>query len=328
MSNYANSLYRDYEKLEIKNQKVNKENKLLRLRLDILESENQRKDKIISKHEKVIEDIETNNKKIINEKDKIIEAQNKKIIELVNQLNLTKNERDMYLAKLNMDGTNAGIPTSQTPINKKKIIPNSRKKTDNKIGGQENHKKHKLEKFKDEEINENEDVTLDECPHCHSKNLIKLNSEITKDEFDYQIKIIKKRIHFKEYKCLNCNSVVRKDIPVNLKEENQYGNNVQATALTLTNIGNVPMNKVRKIISGLTMNEIDLSEGYISKLQKRATSKLEKFITDLKFYITHLNLVYWDDTVIMINKTRGCMRFYGNEDVALYYAVMKKEIQK
>lgn len=324
MSNYANSLYRDYEKLEIKNQKVNKENKLLRLRLDILESENQRKDKIISKHEKVIEDIETNNKKIINERDKIIEAQNKKIIELVNQLNLTKNERDMYLAKLNMDGTNAGIPTSQTPINKKKIIPNSRKKTDNKIGGQENHKKHKLEKFKDEEINENEDVTLDECPHCHSKKLIKLNSEITKDEFDYQIKIIKKRIHFKEYKCLNCNSVVRKDIPVNLKEENQYGNNVQATALTLTNIGNVPMNKVRKIISGLTMNEIDLSEGYISKLQKRAASELEKFITDLKFYITHLNLVYWDDTVIMINKTRGCMRFYGNEDVALYCAHSQK----
>lgn len=324
MSNYANSLYRDYEKLEIKNQKVNKENKLLRLRLDILESENQRKDKIISKHEKVIEDIETNNKKIINERDKIIEAQNKKIIELVNQLNLTKNERDMYLAKLNMDGTNSGIPTSQTPINKKKIIPNSRKKTDNKIGGQENHKKHKLEKFKDEEINENEDVTLDECPHCHSKKLIKLNSEITKDEFDYQIKIIKKRIHFKEYKCLNCNSVVRKDIPVNLKEENQYGNNVQATALTLTNIGNVPMNKVRKIISGLTMNEIDLSEGYISKLQKRAASELEKFITDLKFYITHLNLVYWDDTVIMINKTRGCMRFYGNEDVALYCAHSQK----
>ena len=57
MSNYVSSLYRDYEKLEIKNQKVNKENKLLRLRLDILESENQRKDKIISKHDKVIEDI-------------------------------------------------------------------------------------------------------------------------------------------------------------------------------------------------------------------------------------------------------------------------------
>jgi hypothetical protein len=44
-----------------------------------------------------------------------------------------------------MDGTNAGIPTSQTPINKKKIIPNTRTKTDKKIGGQPGHKKHKLE---------------------------------------------------------------------------------------------------------------------------------------------------------------------------------------
>ena len=103
--------------------------------------------------------------------------------------------------------------------------------------------------------------------------------------------MIKKRKHFKEYKCLNCNKIVRQKIPVNLKEDNQYGNNVQATALTLANIGNVPMNKIRKIISGLTMNEIDLSEGYIAKLQKRAALKLNKFIEDLKFYIVHLNLV-------------------------------------
>lgn len=324
MSNYVNSLYRDYEKLEIKNNKITKENKLLKLRLDILESENQRLEKSCNKQEKIIESIEIKNQYIIDEKNKIIEAQNKKIIELVNQLNLTKYERDMYLSKLNIDGTNAGIPTSQTPINKKKIIPNSRKNTGCKIGGKLNHPKSKLEKFKDEEINENEDVTLNECPHCHSKELLELDSEATKDEFDYQIKIIKKRIHFKEYKCPKCNKVVRKNIPVNLKEDNQYGSNVQATALTLTNIGNVPMNKIRKIICGLTMNEIDLSEGYIAKLQKRAAQKLGKFICDLKFYIIHLNLVYWDDTVIMVNKNRACMRFYGNEDVALYCAHMQK----
>ena len=323
-SDYTNSLYKDYEKVLKKNQELERKYKLEKLHCDIIESQNQRLEKICQKHEKIVEDIKIKNQSIINEKDKIIEVQNKKIIELVNQLNLTKYERDMYLSKLNLDGTNSGIPTSQTPINKNKVIPNSRKNTGGKIGGQENHKKNKLDKFKDEEINVNEDITLDECPNCHSKNLVELDSEITKDEFDYQIKIIKKRIHFKEYKCSECNSIVREKIPVNLKEENQYGNNVQATALTLTNIGNVPMNKVRKIICGLTMNEIDLSEGYIAKLQKRAASKLGKFITDLKFYITHLSLVYWDDTVIMINKTRGCMRFYGNEDVALYCAHSQK----
>lgn len=324
MSNYTNSLYSDYERLEIKNQKITKENKLLKLRLDIAESENQRLEKVCLKQEKILEDIEIKNQSIINEKNKIIYEQNKKIIELISQLNLTKYERDSYLSKLKLDGTNAGIPTSQTPINKKKIIPNSRKKTGNKIGGQNNHKKSKLERFNDEEINEKEEITLEECPYCHSKNLSELDSEVTKDEFDYQIKMIKKRIYFKEYKCPGCNKIVRKNIPVNLKEDNQYGSNVQATVLTLANIGNVPINKVRKIVCGLTMNEIDLSEGYIVKLQKRASLKLEKFINDLKFYITHLNLVYWDDTVIMINTKRGCMRFYGNEDVALYTAHEQK----
>lgn len=321
MSNYTNSLYNDYEKEIIKRKEVERQYKLIKLRNDILESENQRLEKkIIMMEQGVIVEKE----RIINEKNQIIEAQNKKIIELVHQLNLTKYERDQYFAKLNIDGTNSGIPTSQTPINKKKVVPNSRKKTDNKIGGQINHKKHKLEKFEKDEINEHQDIILEECPHCHSKNLVELESEITKDELDYLIKAIKKRIHFKEYKCPNCNKIVRQKIPVNLKEDNQYGNNVQATALTLANIGNVPMNKTRKIISGLTMNEIDLSEGYIAKLQKRAALKLTKFIEDLKFYITHLNLVYWDDTVIMINTKRGCMRFYGNEDVALYCAHMQK----
>ena len=67
---------------------------------------------------------------------------------------MTKSERDKYLASLNIDGTTGGIPTSMTPINKKKIIPNTREKTEKHKGGQLGHKKHKLEKFKEEEINE------------------------------------------------------------------------------------------------------------------------------------------------------------------------------
>ena len=312
-SNYSKGLFNDYEKLIVKNKELIQENKFLKLQVDVAESEQKRLEKIAFQKEKQVEEV--NNE---------INALKKKIIELTKKLDMTEYERNQYLAKLNIDGTNAGIPTSQTPINRNKLIPNSRKNTGGKIGGKLNHKKNILNKFNDNEINENEDFTLDECPECGSKELIELNSEITKDEFDYQIKIIKKRNHFKEYKCQNCNKIVRKNIPVNLKEENQYGNNVQATALTLLNIGNVPMNKVRKIICGLTINEINLSEGFIAKLQKHAALKLEQFIIDLKFYITHLNLLYWDDTVIMINKNRSCMRFYGNEDVALYCAHMQK----
>ena len=185
-SNYSKSLFNDYEKLEIKYIELNRKYKFEKLRADVAESEQQRFEKLTLQKEKQVQ--EANNE---------INALKNKIIELTKKLNMTEYERDQYLAKLNIDGTNAGIPTSQTPINKKKLIPNSRKNTGGKIGGKLNHPKYKLEKFNDKEINENEDITLDECPECGSKELIELNSEITKDEFDYQVKIIKKRNHFK-----------------------------------------------------------------------------------------------------------------------------------
>lgn len=313
-SNYSKSLYKDYELLQKKYEEMEKKYKFEKLRADIAESKQQRFEKLYLKSKALIKDREKEN-----------QALKDKILELSKKLDITKYEKDNYLSKLINDGTNSGLPTSQTPINKNKIVPNSRKNTGDKKGGKFGHPRHKLEKFDDNEINEHEDVLLEECPHCHSSNLSLLNSEVTKDEFDYKIKVIKKRIHFKEYKCQNCNKIVRKNIPQNLKEDNQYGNNVQATALTLMNVGNVPMNKVRRIISGLTLDEIVLSEGFIAKLQSRCSNKLSQFINDAKFYITHLNLVYWDDTVVMINTKRGCMRFYGNEDVALYCAHEHKD---
>lgn len=257
-------------------------------------------------------------------KDAEIEALKLKLIELTKELDLTKNERDKYLATLNLDGTTSGLPTSKTPLNKKKIIPNTREKTGKSIGGQFGHKKHKLERFSDEEVNETEDVILEECPNCHSKELQELGSAITKDELDYEIKIIKKRYYFKEYECSSCHNIVRKNIPIRLKEENQYGSKVQAHALSLMNIGNVPINKVRRIISGLTSNEINLSEGYIAKLQKRAAQLLEDFMSDLKKYICTLNVIHWDDTVIFVNGKRACLRTYCDRDVILYTAHAKK----
>lgn len=49
MSNYANSLYRDYERLEIKNSNLSKENKFLLLRATIAEDEQRRLENIVIK---------------------------------------------------------------------------------------------------------------------------------------------------------------------------------------------------------------------------------------------------------------------------------------
>jgi len=293
--------------------KYKKEIKELKRKVNIAEDLKQRLEKKLRKQE-------LEKEKIISEKDAEIFALKKKLIEQAKELDLTKEERDKYLAELNLDGTTAGIPTSMTPLNKKKIIPNTREKSEKTKGGQVGHKKHKLETFIDADINEKEEITLTKCPKCGNGDLKELDNSLTKDELDYEIKIIKKRYYFKEYECSHCHSTVRANIPNNLKEDNQYGNKVQAHALTLTNIANVPFNKTRRIISGLSSNEINLSEGYICKLQKRASNMLEEFIEELKKHILSLYVVHWDDAVIFVNTKRSCLRFYGDNNIAYYAA--------
>lgn len=242
--------------------------------------------------------------KMIDDKDKIINEKDKEIVRLK--------------ALLNMDGTNAGIPTSQTPLNKKKVIPNTREKTDKPKGGQIGHKKYKLEKFNDEEVNDNVYHNLDKCPCCNGK--LHEIGEICKDELSYRFVPIKRRNHYTEYICENCHKKVHQNIPNRLKEENQYGSEVQAMALSLGNEGNVSMNKIKHTIRGFSHGEIDMSEGYIAKLQKQASQKLEKFKNNLYKKVLKLELLYWDDTVIMINTKKSCLRFYGNDKIAYYTA--------
>jgi transposase len=308
-SNYQNFYNKDYQKLLNKYDKKSEEYKQLKYEYQLLQSKFNTKAKQLNI---AIQQADNNAAKkyqpLLAQKDKKIEEQNKEIARLK--------------ALLNIDGTNSGIPTSQTPISKKKVIPNTRTKSDKKIGGQPGHKKHKLEKFNDEEINDNIDFELKKCPCCGGK--LKEVGEICKDELSYRFVPIKRRNHFITYKCNCCKKEVHQNIPNRLKEDNQYGSEIQAVALSLANEGNVSMNKIRRIIRGFSHDEIDMSEGYIAKLQKNASNKLVAFKEELHKKILTLNLLYWDDTVIMINTKRACLRFYGNEKVAYYTAHTQK----
>lgn len=309
-ANYQNFFDKDYQKLLEKYDKKSDDYKQLKYEYQLLDKKLKTKNKQL---EIAINNFEINAKMkyqpLLDEKDKQLIEKDKEIARLK--------------ALLNIDGSNAGIPTSQTPINKKKIIPNTRIKSGKKIGGQAGHKKHKLEKFNAEEINDNVNFELDSCPCCGGK-LIE-TGEICKDELSYRFVPIKRRNHFITYKCNCCNKEVHQNIPNRLKEENQYGSEIQSVALSLSNEGNVSMNKIRHIIRGFSHGEIDMSEGYIAKLQKKASEKLVTFKEDLYKKILTCDLLYWDDTVITINTKRGCLRFYGNEKIAYYTAHSHKD---
>lgn len=298
------SFYRDYENLLIKNDELSKENRNLKYTQLLLEKQNNNLRKIEEQLKNKVKELEEEHQNLLKEKDFEIAR---------------------LKALLNMDGTNHGIPTSQTPINKKKVIPNTREKSNKAKGGQIGHKKHKLEKFKDEEINEEVEHSMEKCPCCSSQAIKKTGEIKEKDELDYKIVVVKRRHKFVEYECEECGKKFHEEIPNNLKEENQYGPQVQALELTLMNQANVTINKAQKITKGLTNGEIDLSEGYIAKLQKRASGKLSNFMEEMKTEIIKQPLLHWDDTVIMINTKRSCLRFYGTEKLAMYTAHSQKD---
>ena len=240
------------------------------------------------------------------------------------------------------DGTNTGISTAATPIGKKKVIPNTRRSTGKKRGGQYGHVKHILPPFEEHELTETvvhnpgrkgehpKDAAILEaegaCASCGGQ-LIGSGETIIKDEYDVEIRTVKRRHKYPICRCSKCGITVRQPIPKKLKEPNQYGSNVQALALSLMNTGNVAINKVRALISGMTGGTMFQSEGFIAKLQKRAAAGLVMFVYDLKNLLIRRPLIYWDDTVIMINTNRACLRFYGDDSISFYTAHVRKDME-
>lgn len=227
------------------------------------------------------------------------------------------------------NGTNAGISTAATPINQRKLIPNARRGSNKAKGGQPGHARYVMEGFHTSEITETEthelDLCVERCDLCDGK-LLDTGRTILKDEFDVKIHVVKRRHEYPIYECVDCGTQVRLQIDSKRKERNQYGNHIQALALSLMVTGNVAINKVRMLITGMTSGQMNPSEGFICKLYKRGTTNLEEFRKDLKRRMIQRTLLYWDDTVITIQAKRACMRFYGDETISYYTAHNSKNL--
>ena len=235
-----------------------------------------------------------------------------------------KNKIAHYEALLRHDGTNTSLPTSKTPIEKKKRIPNTREKSDRPKGGQPGHEKHELEKPDETEVTQTIEHDPTEagyfCENCGGDSFAPTGESEVKYEYDVEIVVKKIKHVFYYYECLDCGTVFTSKYPIHLRGEAGYGSTLQTLALTLTNNVNAAMNKNAMFLAGITSGELHPCEGYIAKLQKRAAKGLIQFYQELKVTMITRRILYWDDTVIMILTKRGCFRFYGDEYIAYYTA--------
>ena len=290
-----------------------------------------------------VSEIEKRDKEIQRLNEKIFELQRKHDFEIAE---ITKNhesqitEQDAVInelkarlahaeALLGRNSTNTNIPTGQTPPGMEKHTPCSRRRTGKKKGGQPGHKQHKLERPPAVEITDDVDHKVGDnefCPQCGSDRFRFTGEYEEKFEIDIEIIVKKKRHKYWVYECLECGEIVRTGIEPWLRAECQYGPMVQALALSMMNTTNAAINKVPLMISGLTNGDVAPCEGYIAKLQPRAAKALLPFRDDLMKLLITRSLLYWDDTVVMANKARICLRFYGDEMIAFYVAHEKKDL--
>lgn len=233
----------------------------------------------------------------------------------------------------NHDGTNTGMSTSRTPIGKDKVISNinSRQKSGRPKGGTPLHKKHSLDGTAVQpDIEETQVHPLEDwvhCPGCGGSDFSPTGESEVKYEYDVRINVVKIKHEFFYYRCNDCGSVIRSDIPPSLKEQHQYGSSLKAILLSLTNTANAAMNKAAMFLAGITGGRLTPCEGYIAKLQRKAAEGLMQFRSDLKHVLVTRKIIYWDDTVIFILTKRACFRFYGDERIAYYTAHEHKDLK-
>ena len=242
-----------------------------------------------------------------------------------------KNELAHANALLGHDSSNTNLPTSQTPPDKEKRRPNSREKSGKPKGGQPGHPKHTLEEPDESEItdtvvHDGSGVEDFFCPSCGDGHYVPTGETEVKYEYEVEVKVKKVKHIFYYFQCLECGTEFRAAYPCGLRGDVQYGSMVQALILSLTNTTNAAMNKTAMFLSGITGGELAPCEGYIAKLQRRAARNLAEFREDSYKYLIKRQLIYWDDTVIMILTKRGCFRFYGDETIACYTAHEKKDM--
>ena len=102
------------------------------------------------------------------------------------------------------------------------MIPNSRRNSGRKKGGQPGHKKHTLASFADSEINDKVwhglDTDTEVCDVCGG-TLADTGEVVSKDEFDVEIRVIRRRHYYKIYGCRDYGKTYRVQIEKSHKEK-------------------------------------------------------------------------------------------------------------
>lgn len=254
-----------------------------------------------TKLENTIKEIKNENK-ILRKENKRLREENKKL----------KNEVDRLKSQLNKDSDNSSSPPS-SDIKPNKKIPNNRKPTKNKVGGQSGHKGYHLSKRNVKEKIENK-VFQHEIINIGEKT----DKYISKYILDIQVNVIAKEYRFYQDKHGKYN------IPKEFKIDVQYGPEIKTLCSILNTEGIVAINKLTDFVSSISHGKLNISNGSIVNFINDLAVKSNIIIEKIEKNILNAKLMHTDATTARCDNKNMCVRNYSTDKYTLLKATKGK----
>lgn len=245
-----------------------------------------------------------------NEYTEKIEVLEDKISKLEAENEKLRNDNDRLKKQLNNDSNNSSKPPSSDI---KKNIPNNRRKTNRKSGGQKGHKAHFLDKREIENKIVNNEIKRE---IVHMGTISK--EYISKYILDIEINVVAKEYRF--YK----DKKGKYHIPKEFQTDVQYGNELKTMCSILNTEGIIAIDRLTDFVSSISHGKIHLSKGTIVNFLHQLSKKSEYVIEQIKDKILNAEIMYTDATTARCGNRNICVRNYSNKEYTLLIPTIGK----
>lgn len=305
------------EKLQRKLDKQQADNMALREKRDQLEETVSDlefdKESLTVRVEKLSGLLEDRNKIIAETDRNAVEALKKEKAELQNTVEDLSGQVTKLTAQIQKNYIDSSKPSSMSP-NHKKIVPNSRKQTGKKPGGQPGHEGHPREHLKPTKP----PVILPAPKEAQEGHWEKTGNTRTRMMVDLHLSADVIPYVSEEYRDPATGKTIWSEFSENMPNEINYSNNVKALASLLNNYDNVSIRRTQETISALTGGKVNLSTGFISSLPALFAAKTEKQIEESFKALQGSPFMHADFTTIRVNGKNKNVLITSNNNVVLY----------
>lgn len=225
-----------------------------------------------------------------------------------------KGQNQAMAVRMNKDFTNSSFASSAKPFRKK--IPNSRKPSGKKPGGQPGHRGHGR---KLPETADTQSVFLPApATFADDPDYYKTGKQIHKKLVDIFVHVHITDYYADEYRRRSDGKRVHAPFPPGITDDINYGPGIQTSALLLNSYCNVPVLKTSEFISALTGNAVQLSAGMICTLPQKFSRKSLSDRLAILQQLIKANVIYTDATGANVNGSHKTVFVTTDRDCTIY----------